>query len=175
MALQIINQPTIVVNSLSELQAKPQFIKPGNIYFVLGSPWKVYVCLTGTTLSELISDTGSLYSAWTPFVPTVTPSAGTFTSVTLEAAYKQFGKTVLFRISLQATLTVSNATNITFDCPVAPLSMSGFQSVAGNLQLVSTPTLNFSGINDNTSKIFMLAAFTQVAMQVDISGSYEAA
>lgn len=180
MSLMIVNRSTIIVNSLSELQANTQYIRPGNIYFVAGSPWDIYVCFSGTTLTKIASSTSAPFpsTGFIAYTPTVTPQAGTFGSATLEAGYLPVGKIVFFRISYSATLSGSNATNVTFDTPVGydPLStLSNFQGCSGSLQLVSAAAVNYSAINKTSKKIFMVASFTQVAMSIILQGFYEIA
>lgn len=67
--------------------------------------------------------------AWTSWTPTITLSAGTPTTTTLEAAYVQNGKSVKFRIAWTGTISSANQ-DIQFSLPVTPVSQTLYQTCA---------------------------------------------
>lgn len=78
------------------------------------------------TYKNITGQYTNLKAEWTDWVPTVTSTAGTLTTVTTEAAkYMQRGKEVHFRISILITTNGTGATSINITLPVTVTAGAG--------------------------------------------------
>lgn len=114
-------------------------------------------------------------TAWTPYTPTVTSTGGSITTVSIATgAYKQIGKTVLFRANVAVS---NNGTGSGFLKVTLPVTAnSGQVSFSG---LNSTSIANLSVIMDGTSTTLFYVATNAGAYPITVnqplvfSGTYE--
>lgn len=141
---------------------------------------------------DMTAGTGAFTTAWTAFTPTIVGTA----APTVDARYKQIGKTVFFRIEIVLTAAVTAAMTATL--PVAPRTAAGTGPSYGaiyakdtsaglyiNGQAISSATgggstfrimLAASGTNSNLADASASAPFVWASGDtISIRGEYEAA
>lgn len=143
-------------------------------------------------LAQAVDDatvgTAAFATAWTAFTPTIVGTA----SPTVDARYKQIGKTVFFRAEIVLTAAVTAA--MTFTLPVAQRFVAGTGPSYGaiyakdvsaglyiNGQLIHSSgttcrvMLAASGTNSNLADVNATAPFTWASGDtISIRGEYEA-
>lgn len=93
------------------------------------------VTLTGKTFNTASNtftvNAVSLDTAWTSYTPTVTSGSGSFTTVSATGAYKQIGKTVIFRARVNITTNGTAAGRVEATIPVAVGGGTDSQALCG--------------------------------------------
>lgn len=86
---------------------------------------------TGVMMSDSSGNITADNSAWTTYTPTVTPSAGAFTSITPTGRYKTLGKSILVEIDILITTNGTASGFIDATLPVAAVASKWFSLFAG--------------------------------------------
>lgn len=127
------------------------------------------------TLPVANGGTGNAGAAWTTYAPTVTPGAGSFTTLTTNrAAYMQIGKTVYVEVDITVTSAGTAATSIAITPPVTP-NASSHQVLVGREDGVSGLELQWLLATGAVNTYLNTAPAIQNTARYLLGGVYEAA
>jgi hypothetical protein len=158
-----------------ELDGKTLDSSVGKGTWTASGTWTLPTFTAGGNIN-LTGDLVWTSTAWTAYTPTITANSGTFTTVSATGAWKQIGKTIVFRILVTVTTIGSAAGFLKFTLPIASI---GAQTVHG----FNTSTLKacIGNTNDTAATngalyyydgTFPVGGSSQFVL---INGTYEAA
>lgn len=119
------------------------------------------------------SPLGVLASPWVAYTPTISPSAGAFTTASAAGRYKQVGKTCFFTVNIEITDVGTASGYINLALPNSLSSNANFH--AGGVNGSTGEALTLKTYGSNTATLFKYTgAFPGTTGQVlTVSGFFE--